>query len=202
MAESKETESQILLSTATEVVHRPSIAGFVYFAQAGVSLFKIGWARNVKLRIRHLQTACPVRLRLIDWIPGDRALERRLHAVASDSRTRGEWFRPSPELRDAIRSELGDPKLLRGLAFGFSSLLDLPPHQRERNVDDSDARDWEVEQEAIRQRAAEKLEMQRARDEREKRRTHQCPCGAWIKPGHVFFEHRQTCAIAQGVTIR
>src|SRR6185312_14233331 len=53
---------------------------------------KIGWARNLKLRISQHQCGCPFDLKLIGTIAGDARLEQRIHRVLAPERVRGEWF--------------------------------------------------------------------------------------------------------------
>jgi hypothetical protein len=75
----------------------------IYFLQNETNYaVKIGFARDVKSRIRGLRTASPDRLRLVGAIPGERADEHRLHLELARFRGVGEWFRPEPELIEAV----------------------------------------------------------------------------------------------------
>lgn len=56
------------------------------------TMVKIGRSVNVSERLRTLQAASPLELRLIDHFPGDAALERSLHKQFTDLRRHGEWF--------------------------------------------------------------------------------------------------------------
>lgn len=75
----------------------------VYFVQCAESkLIKIGSSLRPFARIRGLQTGCPGDLAILKIIDGDQSLEFSLHERFSGERSRGEWFRPSPELLAAI----------------------------------------------------------------------------------------------------
>jgi hypothetical protein len=71
----------------------------VYFIQAGENgLIKIGFAKNVAKRLVKMQVDCPVPLRVIGVLQGERADEAGAHKRFAGDRARGEWFRPSDEL--------------------------------------------------------------------------------------------------------
>lgn len=72
----------------------------IYFIQDESTLYiKIGYtAGDPAERLAALQVGCPGGLVLIHVIPGDQQEESRLHRLFSDSRARGEWFRPTPHL--------------------------------------------------------------------------------------------------------
>lgn len=53
---------------------------------------KIGVAKDVRARIRGLQTGNPELLRLLYVLPGDNELEWQLHRKLKGSRIQGEWF--------------------------------------------------------------------------------------------------------------
>lgn len=79
----------------------------VYFLQLG-SAIKIGYTtRPIKDRIRSLATGMSEPPILLASLPGDRALEKRLHRRFEYYRLRGEWFLDSLELRQWINRELG-----------------------------------------------------------------------------------------------
>lgn len=69
-----------------------SAEGWVYFIQGGDKV-KIGWSRNVALRLSQLQTASADELVLLGCMPGTQETERRIHEAFSALRVRGEWFR-------------------------------------------------------------------------------------------------------------
>lgn len=75
----------------------------VYFIEAvGLELIKIGQTRLLDDRIRSLATGSPVPLKLIGYIAGTAARERKLHKQFARDRAHGEWFRATPELRRYI----------------------------------------------------------------------------------------------------
>lgn len=78
----------------------------VYFIQAGgpAGPIKIGVALDVTNRIRTLQVANHLELRLLAVIQGAKhGAEQQLHARFSADRIRGEWFRASEDLIDYIK---------------------------------------------------------------------------------------------------
>ena len=78
--------------------------GYVYFAQMHrVGPIKIGFARNVKKRIGHLQTHSPFEIVLIHKTPSTVKEEKQVHEKFSKWRIRGEWFHPSDEIFDYIK---------------------------------------------------------------------------------------------------
>jgi len=66
--------------------------GYVYFVESDMRI-KIGWARDVRLRLRELQCGNPNPIELRDAIADDdaQALERLLHGFFSECRHNGEW---------------------------------------------------------------------------------------------------------------
>jgi Meiotically up-regulated gene 113 len=66
--------------------------GYVYFIESDMRI-KIGWARDVRQRIRDLQCGNPNEIELRDAIADDDALalEALLHRFFSDHRENGEW---------------------------------------------------------------------------------------------------------------
>ena len=89
----------------------------VYLLQAGLrGPIKIGVARNVRRRLKTLQTGNHQELRVLAVIPcgtdgSARNLESQLHRKFSKSRIRGEWFRDDIRLDD-VRELAGfeDPR--------------------------------------------------------------------------------------------
>lgn len=75
---------------------------YVYFVQAGENgPIKIGVAKNVKNRLRGLQTANPVKLKVLknfEFSSEKRAreIEQRFHNFFKHTRMIGEWFRYKP----------------------------------------------------------------------------------------------------------
>jgi hypothetical protein len=73
--------------------------GYVYFVQGTEgSPIKIGWANNPKDRLKTLQTASPVKLKIIGIFPGTQEIEKFCHKVFSHLGIGGEWFNPEEEL--------------------------------------------------------------------------------------------------------
>lgn len=82
---------------------------FIYFVlNQDSNAIKIGRTKNVKKRLRTLQTASPAKLKLIKSIrvEGSAAdaqkLEQSLHKQFNDFRLSGEWFEASDSLLDYI----------------------------------------------------------------------------------------------------
>lgn len=74
------------------------IGPHVYFVEAENGLVKIGYSANVALRFRALLTTSAAPLKLLGWLPGTTGTERELHDKLEDSRSHGEWFRPTPDV--------------------------------------------------------------------------------------------------------
>lgn len=73
--------------------------GHVYFVAAdALGLVKIGWSKNVVARLRTLQAASPVTLRLVASFPGVNQHETQMHARFAHLRQRGEWFTMADEI--------------------------------------------------------------------------------------------------------
>lgn len=84
-------------------------ASTVYFVEAvGLDLIKIGYASNVPLRIRSIETSCPVPVRLLGTFPGGPEMERHFHKEFATHRSHREWFRRSPDM-DRLLSQLAPP---------------------------------------------------------------------------------------------
>ncbi len=75
----------------------------VYFAQRE-ELIKIGYSRNVPDRMVALKS------KLIGAIPGDRAVEAKLHERFSHLRAHGEWFKAGEDLLAYIKHEAQNHK--------------------------------------------------------------------------------------------
>lgn len=93
--------------------------GWVYFIQwRGGGPVKIGFAEEIQKRLAALQVASPIPLRLVDQIRGTRETEGRVLALVEPWRLRGEWFRPSQGLRDAVVTWTGRKTALRDMTIG------------------------------------------------------------------------------------
>jgi hypothetical protein len=78
---------------------RPQISTYVVEA-VGTGTVKIGKSNDVGARIASLQTSNAHELRLIAHLRGD--VESDLHSQLAAHRLSGEWFRLTPEVRNAI----------------------------------------------------------------------------------------------------
>lgn len=81
----------------------PTVTG-VYWAFCPLlpKFVKIGWASNIRKRMRHLQTGLPGPLLLLGYTEGAKRLEAELHSRLAEHRCRGEWFATCPAVVSAI----------------------------------------------------------------------------------------------------
>jgi hypothetical protein len=70
----------------------------IYFVQSVTGEIKIGISGDPAARFIVLQAGSPVLLSMLGVMLGDREKEREIHTRFEESRLRGEWFRPDPEL--------------------------------------------------------------------------------------------------------
>lgn len=70
----------------------PTRDGQVYVFRCR-TLAKIGWSRNVGVRLRHIQRSSPYPVKLVTAFPGEMALELSLHQRFAAQRVHGEWFK-------------------------------------------------------------------------------------------------------------
>lgn len=77
--------------------------GYVYFISS-IRAIKIGFATNVKTRMRELQTSHHEKLDLIGFVAGEMELEKSLHSKFADKRLVGEWFEPCSEIYEYIKN--------------------------------------------------------------------------------------------------
>ena len=109
-------------------------AGYVYFVQRITGgAIKIGFTMNVTERVRQLQTAVEVPLRLLGFMRGAPELETSLHDAFSAYRLTGEWFEPAPELVD-YATGMGRAWVSGGEYFGIR-----PAYRSVRGVHSTDA---------------------------------------------------------------
>ena len=87
-----------------------SRVGNIYIIETteGPHRIKIGFAGDVEKRFASIRTACPVEIRLVQYVPGSMDEERQIHEKLAAHRLRGEWF-DGDALSEAVR-------LLEGLA--------------------------------------------------------------------------------------
>jgi hypothetical protein len=83
--------------------------GLVYFLlakdeadPAAAGVVKIGFTTSLRSRVRSLQTASAVPLRLLGTVEAGPEFERYLHRLWAHLRQKGEWFSYSPALANAI----------------------------------------------------------------------------------------------------
>ncbi len=86
----------------------PVCAG-VYVVRQGIAA-KIGYAKNLQRRLTDLQIAHPAPLIVVGYIETAtvreaQQLEHRLHRQFADERIRGEWFRLTLPIVDALKAE-------------------------------------------------------------------------------------------------
>jgi DNA-binding XRE family transcriptional regulator len=64
----------------------------IYLISCDDKFLKIGYTKNIKKRLRELQTSNPIKLELCHLIDGDVNLEKELHFMFKYLRSQGEWF--------------------------------------------------------------------------------------------------------------
>jgi hypothetical protein len=76
------------------------LGGFVYLIQAeGTDIYKIGISKDVRYRLKALQTSSPVPLKMVSFQFTDKPFkqEEKLHEHFAGKRIHGEWFRLDPD---------------------------------------------------------------------------------------------------------
>jgi hypothetical protein len=86
----------------------------IYAIQVGEDgPIKVGATANLQRRLSNLQCSSPTPLRLVDSLPFQKGLERRLHNHLRGHHVRGEWFRSAPDVVAAFdRVRAGGAKAL------------------------------------------------------------------------------------------
>lgn len=84
----------------------PRTQGYIYFARAG-SYVKIGFAKDVKARLRELQVSHHERLTLLRKEKGTMQDEAMFHSRFAGLRRRGEWFLLCGDLSKYVFAESG-----------------------------------------------------------------------------------------------
>jgi|SRR5579859_31314 len=134
---------------------------YVYFVMAATEppLYKIGIAKNLRRRLRCLQTSCPFdlaifykRRRLSRQLARDE--ERHLHALFREKRCRGEWFQlghadlqrvmrsPGDQHEQAWKTVKAIPRRqARGAEISRSRRLNRALSIDVASIDDADLRD-------------------------------------------------------------
>jgi hypothetical protein len=91
------------LSTDSQASKSISFVYFIYNQDSNA--IKIGWAGNVQNRLAELQTASPIKLKLLKTIqlesPAEaQSLEKQLHRHFAHLKIQGEWFKADPVLHE------------------------------------------------------------------------------------------------------
>ena len=63
---------------------------------------KIGFSDQPERRLKEMMMWSPFPLELFARVPGNRGLESALHQAFEDAKSHWEWFKPIPELVEAI----------------------------------------------------------------------------------------------------
>jgi hypothetical protein len=99
----------------------------VYFIECAGRI-KIGYAKDVRERLKGLSTGAAHELTLVCALDGSVHFERAIHARLKHLRQRGEWFEDCTEVRELIESlRAGGPQ-----AIGFSEPPTIPKDTRSR----------------------------------------------------------------------
>jgi hypothetical protein len=90
---------------ATAADFMPPVSGsVVYFVGDRFHDIKIGFAFDLRTRVKELQTGNPSPLLVYGYLPGGLLLERAFHRAFYVDRGIGEWFERSPRLVRTIQS--------------------------------------------------------------------------------------------------
>ena len=79
----------------------------IYFIRQN-DYVKIGYTENINSRLAQLQTGTPYELSVALLIPGSLEDEGELHKAFIDDKVRGEWFMLSDDMRDYIKTMMGE----------------------------------------------------------------------------------------------
>lgn len=81
-------------------------AQFVYFVRlaSGEGPIKIGCSQQPAKRLADLMCWCPLPLKVLATMPGDYALESKIHRRFATTHSHKEWFHPSAELLSLIEA--------------------------------------------------------------------------------------------------
>jgi hypothetical protein len=78
---------------------------WVYIVEAdGLDVVKVGHSKRPERRLKALQSASPVGLRITHLCSGGSQVERWVHEACSDTRLHGEWFEDDGLARAMIRA--------------------------------------------------------------------------------------------------
>ena len=115
---------------------RRKASGYVY--AIGVkgdenSVIKFGYTRNIEDRFKTLQIGSPVLLELLGKADGRIHLEQKLHRLLAASRSHGEWFTRTDEVKKALECIKANT-LVEWLAEGSSRARVIKHLQEQTNV--------------------------------------------------------------------
>lgn len=85
--------------------------GYIYFLFAD-SMVKIGFSKTPTARTSQLQTAMPLQLTALVILPGERQLDKKLHALFSKDHSHREWFRASDGIRRLVQRSVSFGKIM------------------------------------------------------------------------------------------
>lgn len=74
----------------------------VYFVAGVAGYVKIGFTTDLRTRMVRIQVGHPEPVRLLAWMPGSLADERRYHVRFASLRAESEWFKLAPEIEAEI----------------------------------------------------------------------------------------------------
>jgi len=116
----------------------------IYFIQSGGTKgsIKIGYTKHkINERLKHLQTASPVKLNVLAVCAGTLNDEKLLHAQFIEYRLNGEWFHPAQIIIDYARSlpSISDLDILLNEKIPFgqqleTSTLEMILYETEHNL--------------------------------------------------------------------
>jgi|SRR5215469_9319579 len=95
-----DTADEATVQAITRLIPRQAIhtrhrrrSGYIYAIQSTAGgLVKLGYAKNIPLRLGQIQNMCPIPLRIIWHTAGTMDDEEALHTAFASRRQHGEWF--------------------------------------------------------------------------------------------------------------
>lgn len=91
-------------SNSESAVKKSEEGASVYFIQRADGLVKIGFSHSPQLRLSQLKTQHGCGMTLLATTQGARLKEAELHKKFAEDRVAGEWFHPSDQLMQFIKS--------------------------------------------------------------------------------------------------
>ncbi len=115
-------------------------ASGIYFVRRSDDLVKIGTSHDIAYRLKTLAKKFG-RLDVLGTMPGDRLLEREVHAVFDAERVEGEWFRESPDLTGLLVTlATGTVEEVLDLVESVALSRDVATRKREADLRQADVR--------------------------------------------------------------